>query len=144
MKLTHVLGHRSNWNIDLYNQQNLGDYFLIAAYSHGKQFENKRISPILDKAMIDLQFYGKKETLTQSGKLTDFSFHPAHVDIDQVTNVYFDNSIKAAIKYQETKGFKNIIIPHYYEDENEKEIIAVINKINGYLKKTGKMVINIS
>lgn len=138
MKLTHVLGHRSKWNIDLYNEQKLGDYFLITAYSHGSHFENNKISPILDKAMIDLQFYGKKGTLSDSGKLAEFPFHPVHANPDQVTNVYFRSCIIEAVKYQENKGFRNIIIPHFYENENEKDIIDTIRNTNQYLKKHRK------
>lgn len=61
MKILHVLGHNPNWNIDIYNEQHVGDAFLITAFSFGESFlTNKRIAPILDKSMLDLQFYGQK------------------------------------------------------------------------------------
>lgn len=135
MKLTHVLGHRSNWNIELYHEQQLGDYFLITAYTHGINFgKNKKTQTILDKSMIDLQFYGKKETISARGKLVDFPFHPVHVGEEKSTNTYIKNCIIEAIEYQEAKGFQNIIIPHFYENEDERILISTIGSINKYLK----------
>lgn len=138
MKVTHVLGHNPNWNIDIYNQQGLGDYHLITAFSHGSSFDTKNnIKSILDKSMLDLQFYGKKESINRPGKLETFPFHPIHCD-GQETSVYFENCIKQAIKYQEDKGFDNIIIPHFYEREETDDIISTIKNINKYLSKHEK------
>lgn len=138
MKITHVLGHNSNWNIDIYNQQNLGDYHLITAFTHGDSFDSKKsIKNILDKSMLDLQFYGKKESINRPGKLEAFAFHPVHCG-NQPTSVYFENCIKQAIKYQEDKGFENIIIPHFYEHEQTNDIIRTIKNINKYLAKHKK------
>lgn len=137
MKVTHVLGHNSNWNIESYLDHDIGDYFLITAFTHGVDFDNKkRLKPILPMSMIDLQFYGKKSSgEIIKGKLSEFSFHPANCREDEVTSIYFDNCLKQAIKYQEEKGFKNIIIPHFYENEEVSDILLTIKSINHYLSK---------
>lgn len=137
MKITHVLGHNSNWSIESYLQQDIGDYFLITAFTHGVNFDTKKsLKSIMDISMIDLQFYGKKSSgdIT-AGKLSEFPFHPANCTDDEVTNVYFENCLKQAIKFQKEKGFKNIIIPHFYENEEVKDIVDTIKKINKYIIK---------
>lgn len=138
MKIIQVLGHNFKWNIDSFLEQGIGDKLLITAFTFGESFlSNKKISPLLDKCMIDLQFYGKNVKLT-SGKLNEFSFHPINNEGEESTNVYMINCLKQAIKYQEQHGFKNIIIPLYYENETTKEIINTINNINNYLKDNKK------
>ncbi|MEP2445817.1 MAG: hypothetical protein ABJI69_01210 [Balneola sp.] len=143
MKTTHVLGHNSNWNVESFNKQNIGDYFLITAYTHGVNFdENKHISQVIERSMIDLQFYGKRESgKISGGKLNEFKFHPANVTSDDITNVYFENSIKQAIAFQKRKGLKNIIIPHFYENEDVDQIISLIHLVNKFIpdvRETGE------
>ena len=133
MKVTHVLGHNSNWNIDSYLKNEIGDYFLITAFTHGKSYESKNIfRKIFDISMIDLQFYGKNVQIS-GGKLDEFSFHPINKEDENVTNVYFDTCAKKAIKYQIERGFKNIIVPLYYENEEVQDIITTIKKLNRYV-----------
>ena len=62
MKIVQILGHNPNWNVEAFTQQGIGDEFLITAISFGNKFvNNKRVAPILDKSMLDLQFYGQKK-----------------------------------------------------------------------------------
>ncbi len=136
MKITHALGHNSNWSIESYHEQQIGDYFLIIAFNHGMKFLTKpAFRDIKEISMIDLQFYGKKNN---KGKLGEFSFHPANCSSLDVTNVYFDNCIKEAIEFQRGNGFRNIIIPHYYDNEEVDGIISTIKKINNYVKTLQK------
>ena len=90
MKIVQILGHNPNWNVEAFTQQNIGDEFLITAISFGNKFAiNKRVAPILDKSMLDLQFYGQKNSGHLSkGKLSDFDFHPARfLNDDEATNI---------------------------------------------------------
>jgi hypothetical protein len=132
MNVTHILGHNSNWSIETYLQQNVGDYFLIAAYNPGVDFKTKAsFQKILDISMIDLQFYGKKRS---KGKLAEFPFNPANDVSDDATSVYFENCIKNSITFQLGSGFKNIIIPHFYTKDSVRDIIAMLRSINKYVK----------
>jgi hypothetical protein len=132
MKVTHILGHNSNWSIESHLQQNIGDYFLIAAYNHGIDFITKKsFQKILDISMIDLQFYGKKSS---KGKLAEFPFHPANDDSLEATSVYLENCIKNSITFQIESGFQNIIIPHFYAKDSVRDIIGMIRNINKYVK----------
>lgn len=139
MKLTHVLGHNRNWNVDIFNEQELGDYFLLTAFSIGKNLETKpRYKNISHISMLDLQFYAKKNSLLEKGNLHQFEFHPCHIDPSHQTNVYFINCIKQAIAYQEQLNFKNIIIPHFYEETNVNKIVEIIKEINTFIKNNRK------
>lgn len=137
MKVVHLLGHNSNWSIDSHFDQNIGESFIITAFTHGIDFDSKPLlKKIKDNSMIDLQFYGKKESRNiAKGKLSEFSFHPANCNANDVTNVYFESCIKQAIKFQKDRGFKNIIIPHYYENEEVVDIINTIVTSNNYIEK---------
>jgi hypothetical protein len=133
MKVTHVLGHNSNWNIDSYFEQNIGDYFLITAFTHGKDYDTKGLlKKVLSTSMIDLQFYGKNTSI-KSGKLGEFSFHTSLKDTDEVTSVYFENCVHQAIKFQRDKNFHNIIIPLFYENEEVEDITSTIKSLNKYV-----------
>lgn len=142
MKIVQILGHNPNWNIETYTQQNVGDEFLITAISFGSKFvDNKRVAPILDKSMLDLQFYGQKNSANLSrGKLSDFTFHPARFFDDEVaTNIRINECIEEAIEYQISLGLKKIIIPHYYENNYIAGIISTIKVINKYLRNHKKV-----
>ena len=135
MKIIQLLGHNSNWNLDIHYEQGVGEAFLFTAYTHGKRFLDKKIyQKIIDSSMIDLQFYGKKDTTNATGKLSEFDFHPVNVDTDTVTNIYFENCVKEAIKFQLETGFKKIIIPNFYENEETRDIISMIQSMNNYIK----------
>lgn len=133
MKITHVLGHNSNWNVDSYVDQNIGDYFLITAFTHGFNYDSKALlKKVQNVSMIDLQFYGKSIN-TKKGNLNEFPFHTCNVNKNEVTNVYFEDCAKKAIQFQLEKNFKNIIIPLFYENENVKNIIYTIKSLNHYV-----------
>lgn len=135
MKITHVLGHNSKWNVDTYIDQKIGDYFLITAFTFGDTYaSNNQIKKILNSSMIDLQFYGKNANLNK-GKLNKFPFHTCNVSASNVTNVYFEGCAKKAIQFQMDNNFKNIIIPLFYENEEVKDIVTMITNLNHYVSK---------
>lgn len=135
MKITQALGHNSNWNLDSYFQQNIGDYFLITAFTHGINYDSKKnLKAVLDISMLDLQFYGKNANI-KKGKLKEFPFHTSNRDINEVTSVYFEDCTKKAIQFQLEKKIKNIIIPLFYENEEVKDIINAIKILNTYISK---------
>ncbi len=133
MKVTHILGHNANWNIESYLGQQIGDYFLITAFNHGFDYNLKKdFQKIQDISMIDLQFYGKK---FKTGKFEKFPFHPVNCDKDAMTSIYFQNCIKESIIFQKDRGYGNIIIPHFYENEEVRDIIGTIINCNQYVSK---------
>lgn len=135
-----VLGHNCKWNLDAYLDQGVGDCFLIPAYTHGQNFKNNRhVSKVVDKSMIDLQFYGQKESkVLEKGKLQEFNFHPAHANSSDLTNVYMENCIKRAVQFQSDEDFQQIIIPNSYEDDDLKNVLNTIKSSNNYVKSNRK------
>ncbi len=136
MKITHVLGHNSSWNIEANFEQNIGEYFLITAFNNGIDYYSKKVfQRIKDISMVDLQFYGKK---SRKGKFSEYPFHPANSKSKDETSVYFENCVKQSIQFQKDKGFKNIIIPHFYENEDVKDIVGTLKTINKYISTIKK------
>lgn len=137
MKITHALGHNSNWNVESYLEQNIGDFFLITAFTHGVNYDSKKLlKKVLDVSMIDLQFYGKNANI-KKGKLNEFPFHTSNSDKNEVTNVYFEDCAKKAIQFQIERNFTNIIIPLFYDNEDVKDIVYTIKILNKYVSKLG-------
>ena len=138
MKILQVLGHNFKWNIDAYNENSIGDGFLISAFTFGDSYlADKRIMEVFDDCMIDLQFYGKKSPINK-GHLRDFNFHPINNDSEEITSLYLSSCITNSIRYQEDKGFEKIIIPISYETENCKDVLGLIKQANLYLSKNRK------
>ncbi|NMB97139.1 MAG: hypothetical protein GYA02_11105, partial [Clostridiaceae bacterium] len=138
MKLVHLLGHNPNWNTEIYFEQNVGDEFLITAFTFGNNYyKHKRVSQVLEKSMIDLQFYGHKESAKLSkGKLSEFDFHPAKIFTDiELSKQELHNSVVKAIIYQSESRFNKIIIPAFYEDENIESFISIVKSINRFLRE---------
>ena len=141
-----MVGHCSNWNVDSYFKNDIGNGFVFCAYSFVPEFfSQKKIhkqnsKSILDNSFIDLQFFGKKESGNiDKGKLSTYSFHPAALNnSSEVTNVYIINAIKKGIDFQISLGLKNIIIPNYYENDDTNNLLGIIKTVNNWLKKTGR------
>lgn len=146
MQVLHLVGHRHNWNIESFFQNNVGDGFIFCAYNFPYGFfERDKINShktidILDKSFIDLQFFAKKDAANkEKGKLDTYSFHPANSDLNAKTNVAMLQCIKSGIKFQiEELGLKNVIIPNYYENDDINKYIGFTKEINNWLKKNKK------
>lgn len=136
MKLLHQLGHNYKWSMDAFFQNKIGDGFIISARSFEKEkigqalsgYEPKLYLPI---SMIDLQFYGSKNS--QGDNLNTYEFHPINYVGNQSTEVSTVDAVLAGVKYQKRLGFKNIIIPNIYINqengqERKSKLIAEINK----------------
>ena len=136
-----MMGHNSNWNLDLHFKNGIGSGFIFCAFSFAQDyFEKDKVSGylmdrVLPISLIDFQFYGKKESAELStGKFLTYDFHPAQVD-SGATSVYLVTCIVEAVKYQEKLGLNKIIIPNYYENDNLSELIGIIKTVNTWLKK---------
>lgn len=138
MKIYHQLGHNHKWALDSYFQNNVGDGFIFSAFSfqYGK-LENGVSSykpdQYLSKSMIDLQFYGSKETV--GGHLESYPFNPINLNKSDSTMVVGTELIEKAVLYQESLGLKRIIIPVFYHE------VSDFSKFEKYLKKINKIVV---
>lgn len=141
-KILHQVGHKEKWNLDSYFQNNIGDGFIFTAFSILQNKFDGSISgyekdEYIPLSMIDLQFYGSKES--RGGKLDSYDFHPIKIDHEASTQVSTIDSVFKAVEFQERQGFKKIIIPVICRDSSKvDDFISIINKINARLiKKDG-------
>lgn len=138
MKTLHLLGHTPNWNLDAHFKNGVGDGFIFTAYSFPDgYFEREKISSynlqnILQNSFFDLQYFSIKNP-TDIGKLNTYDFHPINIAENDTTNIALLNAIKDGIQYQINYGFKNIIIPNYYENDNVNSLIGIMKEINNYV-----------
>ncbi|HEY4515591.1 MAG TPA: hypothetical protein VJH67_00150 [Candidatus Paceibacterota bacterium] len=141
MKLLHQLGHNHKWALDAFFENNIGDGFILSAFS----IEKEKIGQILsgyspDKylpvSFLDLQFYAGKDSL--GGKLDTYGFHPINHKTED-TEVSTLDAVMAGVKFQEKLGFKNILIPNIYIDpENPDRTGRLIKEINKRISKERK------
>lgn len=138
MEIYHQLGHNHKWALDSHFQNNIGDGFIFSAFSfkYGK-IENGvssyKPNQYLNKSMVDLQFYGSKETV--GGQLASYPFNPINLNQSDSTMVAGTELIKNAITYQESLALKNIIIPAFYHEASDLE------KVEKYLRKINKIIV---
>ncbi len=139
MKILHQLGHNSKWAIDSCFENGIGDGFIFNAYSFDYVTIDKKIVTLSKKGihcefMIDLQFYGNRDS--EGGKLDTYPFHPINLNRSNTTQISGIESVDSAIDYQKGLGFNNIIIPHFYYEEDDIDYqIDIINRINKRVSK---------
>lgn len=139
MKILHQVGHNANWNLDSYFENNIGDGFIFCAYSIDSQKIGDKVSTYKfqeykDSSSIDLQYYGSKNS--EGGKLDTYSFHPIRYTETATALMPTTRLIYDGISFQEKLGFKNIIVPIIYKNnENINEIISLTKEVNQHIKK---------
>lgn len=139
MKLLHQLGHKYNWALDAFFQNKIGDGFIISAYSIDKEKIGEKLSgyeadAYLPLSLIDLQFYGSKES--QGGKLNSYEFHPINYTGKESTDVSTVDAVVAGVKYQEKLGLNNILVPNIYiHPESKGKKSRLIGEINKKIKE---------
>lgn len=140
MRLLHQAGFRYSWNLDAYFENNIGDGFIFCAYNiesekMGKNIGKYSAEKYLPLSLIDLQFYGSKQS--EGGKLDTYSFHPKSAQgNDDATSISRYERIAQAIDYQIRLGLNRIIIPNIYKEcEELSDFLNIINKVNHYLGK---------
>lgn len=142
MKILHQLGHNAKWSLDSYFENNVGDGFIISAYSFGKNkigdvLSGYRPEQYLPHTMVDLQFYGSKSSNGEN--LKSYPFHPINFEKGQETEVSIIDSIIAGVEYQEKLGLANILIPNVYiEPERGDKTGDLIKILSSKIKKNRK------
>ncbi len=143
MKLLHQLGHNYIWALDSYFKNNIGDGFIIGAYSIekdkiGGELSGYKSEEYLPISFIDLQFYGSKAS--NGRKLKTYDFHPINHPKSSATEISTVDAVLAGIKFQEKLGLTNIIIPNLYihtdkEEQNTKLLRTINAKVKSHKKQ---------
>lgn len=144
MKILQQVGHNGIWNIDAHYKNEIGDGFVFCAYSYSEEDLKEKIfskhKDIIDKSFLDLQYFGKKESGNiDKGNLKAYSFHPAaNLGDENQTDIFIANAIKQGVTFQINLGLKNVIIPHFYENDEPERFIGMVKNINKWLAKNKK------
>lgn len=133
MNILHQLGHRNNWNWEVYDGNSIGEGFIYGAFNTTHSNISDLSKEKLQLSSIDLQYYGKRAS-NNLGQLNTYPFHPANWIKSDKTVVNELPSISKGIKYQENIGFKKIIIPNYLHTQDIDYSIQLIKQINKYLR----------
>ena len=143
MKILHQLGHNYIWSLDSHFKNNVGDGFILGAYSIEKDKISQGLSgykpeEYLPISFIDLQFYGSKAS--NGRKLKTYDFHPINHPKSSSTEVSTVDAALAGIKFQEELGLKNVIVPNLYihtdkEEQNTTLLKALNAKVAAHKKK---------
>lgn len=143
MKILHQLGHNYIWSLDSHFKNNIGDGFILGAYSIEKDKISRGLSgykpeEYLPISFIDLQFYGSKAS--NGRKLKTYDFHPINHPKSSSTEVSTVDAALAGIKFQEELGLKNVIVPNLYihtdkEEQNTTLLKALNAKVAAHKKK---------
>jgi hypothetical protein len=138
MEILHQLGHKKNWNAEVFYENQVGDGFIFCAYSNepevlSKPFYKHPIEEVLPLSFLDLQYYGGKQST--GGKLTNYEFHPINRNQSDDTETSLIEDIVKGISFQIEKGLKKVIIPHIYNTGDTDYTTKVVKLVNEYLKE---------
>ena len=138
MKIFHQLGHNHKWPLDAHFENSVGDGFIFSAYNFpfgkiGSKISTYPSEKYIGKSMVDLQFYGSKDTM--GGQLESYPFSPMNLPPSADTAVAGIELIEKAINYQEELGIKDIIVPIFYHE------LSDLDKLTSYINRINKRVI---
>ncbi len=143
VKILHQLGHRHNWNLDCYFDNQIGDGFIFSAYSfpHGKigtEVSYRKPEKYLPISFVDLQYYGYKNS-RDKGELGSYDFHPAKMEVEGTTVTDYPELIYKGVEYQEKLGLTKIIIPMRCETTKDiGNLTSIVDKINKNITENKK------
>lgn len=143
VKILHQLGHRHNWNLDCYFDNQIGDGFIFCVYSFiegkiGTEISGYKPTQYLPISLVDLQYYGYKNS-KDKGALSSYDFHPAKMEADGTTITEYPELINNGIKYQEKIGINKIVIPMRCEITKDiGKFTSIVDKINKYISDNKK------
>lgn len=127
----HQCGHNDVWNFDIYNEDNIGDGFILCP----KMRMNKGDLITLDEnikknSFFDPQFYQPRSDLK---KLSEYDFFPNFLCDDEynTTDFYEMSNISAekCISFQLEQKYKHLIIPTVVYDETPQTYLESINQL---------------
>lgn len=113
MEVFHQTGFRENWNIDIFNKENVGDGLILSPVNIAKDKITAFGSTIKENSIFDPQLYVVDKSLR--GKLTTYDYHPQNLSTSSInTKIINDNSdiiAERCLKFQVENKFKYLVIP---------------------------------
>ncbi len=113
MEVFHQTGFRENWNIDIFNNEKIGDGLILSPVNIAKEKVITFDSNIKENSILDPQLYVVDKSLR--GKLTTYDYHPQNLSLNSInTKIINDNSdiiAEKCLNFQVENKFKYLVIP---------------------------------
>lgn len=127
----HQCGHNDVWNFDIYNEDNIGDGFILCPKMRTKKGEIITLDEeVKRKSFFDPQFYQPRSGLK---KLSEYDFFPNVICEDEYNTIdYFEManlSAEKCITFQIEQKYKHLIIPTVVYEETPQDYLESINKL---------------
>lgn len=117
MKIYHQCGHNTNWNIDSFQKDKVGNGLILSPVHSSAEQVAKIPQDLKKTSLFDPQFYVPD---SQKTKLNSYDFFPERVMEGFSTRDYEAFSAKVAgmcVDYQVENNFESMIIPARYHDD---------------------------
>lgn len=127
-ELFHQVGHNANWNIDSFSEGHGNG--LILSPVHQPRAAIEKLDPDIRAASIfDPQFYIPS---SQKPKLLSYSFFPENVPTGFSERTFATHArrvARACLGFQESQGFRDIVIPMRFQDQPFADYIEQQEKL---------------
>ena len=127
MKIYHQAGHQTLWNINSYEEDNVGDGIIFSPvhFNYSNIVDRNKVSEkIKKKSLFDPQFYVPN---SQKTKLNTYDFFPEKLMLGFETDEfgsYATDVAKMCLDFQIDNDFESIIIPTRFYNEMITDFIA--------------------
>ena len=127
----HQCGHNDVWNFDIYNEDNIGDGFILCPKMRMNKGEIITLDENIKKnSFFDPQFYQPRSDLK---KLSEYDFFPNYLCDDEYNTIDFyemsNISAEKCISFQLEQKYKHLIIPTVVYDETPQTYLESLNQL---------------
>ncbi|CAK7029938.1 hypothetical protein [Tissierella sp.] len=127
----HQCGHNDVWNFDIYNEDNIGDGFILCPKMRMNKGEIITLDENIKKnSFFDPQFYQPRSDLK---KLSEYDFFPNLLCDDEYNTIDFyeisNISAEKCISFQLEQKYKHLIIPTVVYDETPQTYLESLNQL---------------
>jgi len=140
MKLLHQCGHNSNWNIQAFEGETMGDGLVISPVHQALHRVEGITASTCNRSLFDPQFYLPN---SQKAKLHSYKFFPEVLTQGFSTidfSLFALESAKLCIEFQARLNFERIIIPARFFEQMVSDFIQKqeIYSVVPFLKETSR------
>lgn len=129
LKVYHQCGHNSVWNIDVLENDNVGQGLIISPMKMKKDKIISLSNKIKKNSFFDPQFYWPRST---QKKLCEYDFFPNTISNGYETVDYEESSYESAkecVGFQTKENYKFIVIPTVYYEETPSNYLDILKSL---------------
>ncbi len=131
LEIYHQLGHQFKWNIQSFEEEYVGDGFILAPRYMKRDYVEKELDyKIRKKSIFDPQFFIPSVAI---GALSSYDFHPSLVsggfDTTEYPDKDADASARGCAEFQAYNSFNYMVIPGRYYSGMPSNFVEVQQKL---------------